>query len=765
MTIPLIISMILVLAANTGLTMTAFRASGKKLLRKAVILTAGGLVLLYALDAVLFHFTLCEQPAVPLFAAALTEIAVSASILLIGKPEKRMTRFLAAAVRMLCISLILELVVFCGNCYSLHPSSETKNFAEYGAEILSDSLVYEGAGILVSGNGDFQVMIEREDVRYVRLAAETEDTFYQVQLHMTDDNFSLVPQCVAQTWMNASQDTITLPLTPYGTLHRLKFSFLDIEGKTPVCLTAMTLTNVKPYSFSVLRFLALAGVLCLITAIRIFEWYRVRYDRRDTSHRLAVVSVMLLCMSAVMWVMPGIGLVDYSTEIGADPYDPYAQTFDAWQRGQLNLHVETDPILAAMENPYDRSARNAAGAESEWDKAFYDGKYYSYFGIAPVIFLYYPTYLLTGKLPTTAAVCAVFSLLSVVFLFALIMTVLRKYGRQVNFLLLLCGLTAAAAASGIPMCMQCADRYYAAFASGICFLYLFLWLGLEAVMANTQRSRCILLAGCGLAIAAAVLSRPTLALYAVLLIPPFLAFIRQKSLTLRQKTAAVSCFAVPLSIGAAVTMAYNAARFGSPFDFGATYQITVSNTAANRISLSELPASIIYYFFTPVEFGSVFPFIVQSVPSFATPTHYVYAPVGFGAFMFLMIPLAYLCVGTVTGRRFCTLEKRAVYRLAFLCPVIMAFLDFCMGGYNSRYLCDILPLLAVFSVPVILEVQRRLRPVPAVYGFFSRMSAAVMLLAPVFMLALFLSLGEQFTIWRNVPEFYFEMQDLFVFWR
>ena len=56
----------------------------------------------------------------------------------------------------------------------------------------------------------------------------------------------------------------------------------------------------------------------------------------------------------------------------------------------LNGHLyieydDVDPALAEMDNPYDPASRDALGVSFHWDHAFYNGHYYMYFGIVPVL--------------------------------------------------------------------------------------------------------------------------------------------------------------------------------------------------------------------------------------------------------------------------------------------------------------------------------------------------------------------------------------------
>lgn len=51
----------------------------------------------------------------------------------------------------------------------------------------------------------------------------------------------------------------------------------------------------------------------------------------------------------------------------------------------MTLVLDAAPELAELDNVYDNSERNASGISYAWDRAYYNGHYYSYFGITPVL--------------------------------------------------------------------------------------------------------------------------------------------------------------------------------------------------------------------------------------------------------------------------------------------------------------------------------------------------------------------------------------------
>lgn len=94
---------------------------------------------------------------------------------------------------------------------------------------------------------------------------------------------------------------------------------------------------------------------------------------------------------------------------GGDNAQQYAELAKAMADGQLYLEVEPPQWLVDMDNPYDKGAREElqkqTGEEYLFDVAYYEGHYYVYFGVVPVLLFYLPFYLLTGaSFPTAIGV-------------------------------------------------------------------------------------------------------------------------------------------------------------------------------------------------------------------------------------------------------------------------------------------------------------------------------------------------------------------------
>ncbi len=142
----------------------------------------------------------------------------------------------------------------------------------------------------------------------------------------------------------------------------------------------------------------------------------------------------------------------YPLEKPVESYGCYVQLFDAFQKGQLHIDMDAQAeLIGSLENPLrPLAAREALGIgtyQPSWDRALYEGKFYVYFGVAPVLLVYYPFYFLTGALPTDATLMGILSVAGIAFMTLLFLELLRRFAPNAPFLLVLLGVVTLPAAS------------------------------------------------------------------------------------------------------------------------------------------------------------------------------------------------------------------------------------------------------------------------------------------------------------------------------
>ena len=162
-----------------------------------------------------------------------------------------------------------------------------------------------------------------------------------------------------------------------------------------------------------------------------------------------------------------------------------------------------------------------------------------------------------------------------------------------------------------------------------------------------------------LLIALTMASRPQMVLSAVLglvLFSPCLATRRAIEGLRRDVMGAFKVAMVPFVLVAVAVLAYNAARFGSPFDFGANYNLP-ANDITGGFHLDRIPFGLYAYLFQPPVFGSQFPFLRQAYLDPAYQGITIYEPM-FGGYFFLY-PMALAVLGIVIGRVRAQLIRRS----------------------------------------------------------------------------------------------------------
>ena len=301
-------------------------------------------------------------------------------------------------------------------------------------------------------------------------------------------------------------------------------------------------------------------------------------DFTQRRHRIIVLIVMVLLIALCLEPMGWAPLWNGEVPGHRDQYEKITQGF---LKGHLYFDVEVDPALLELENPYDRDARSAAGVEVRqwndmWDHAYYNGHYYMYFGVVPVLLLFMPYQLLTGQPLTTYHATQIFAAFFIVGLFLLFAYLSKKFFPKLplgTYLLL----TSAIAVMSIWYCVAYPALYCTAIISALCLMIWSLYFFIRAVFDEEITGKTWLFATLGSLCGALVFGcRPTIALGNLLVIPLLITFFHRRKLTGKQWGYTALC-ALPYVAVAAGLMWYNNARFDNPFEFGQSYQMTVAD--------------------------------------------------------------------------------------------------------------------------------------------------------------------------------------------
>lgn len=280
--------------------------------------------------------------------------------------------------------------------------------------------------------------------------------------------------------------------------------------------------------------------------------------------------------------------------------DHYEQLAESFLQGHLYYNYEPDPRLVDMVNPYDTQARNSQNIHYNWDHAFYNGHYYMYFGVVPVITLFLPYRILTGSALLGYHGSQIFIALFIIAIFLLFRLLAKRFFCQLPiFLYYVCCITVSVISvwytAARPMV------YALAQASAFCFAAWGIFFWAKACFdKDLTDHKAITYMTLGTLFGALTFGcRPTIAMFNILIIP--FVIILSRTFVREKKYYKLIWIAVPYIVVGIGLMVYNYLRFDNPFEFGQSYQLTeVDQTSyahpTSRISFSSFYSSLKYYY-------------------------------------------------------------------------------------------------------------------------------------------------------------------------
>ncbi len=472
-------------------------------------------------------------------------------------------------------------------------------------------------------------------------------------------------------------------------------------------LTSVVLNRMPPFSFSFVRALLVYGLIIGLWSIRHFRAWKIMYDDQKASHRYATIVTVTLCAICLTLCCSPAKLNQFPfTEENLNAYE---RLFTSMHEGRVDLDLGFDPAkLEELENPYDITERNAhpeAHDDVYWDYAYYNGRFYCYFGIAPVLLVMYPVYILTGMVPNSFFISLVLVTVGTAALYAAIMQIVKYFRIKLPLLLLCLGFPALLFGALFPMNVisstVTSNIYYVPVTCGLTMLSLMLYFAFAALNSKRRIQRRVWFALSGLCAVLVLASRPTMVLYAAALIPPFIAVLKERGRATSEKLIDACSFVAPLLIGVIPIMYYNYIRFDSPFEFGSIYQLTVCDISSYHVTFALFGDSIMHYFLQMPQLSGLFPYFYPSHLSLETYGQYFHSEAqSLGAIFF---PMWWACAlqGEVTKKQ---PVKKAFYLSLFLLVVLTVFLDTCLGGVCIRYIGDIMLPLVLLGFLVMLEL-------------------------------------------------------------
>ena len=487
----------------------------------------------------------------------------------------------------------------------------------------------------------------------------------------------------------------------YGNAKSIRLCFDNLNEGQLIRIEYLVFNSVVPLMISKKRILALFVFIYLLFMLRPGS-FLYRYNAGEKS-RVRTVSVILLLLFEIGFSWWAINLNGAFKHIEKEGPRQFMLLAEALSQGETHLLLEPPKALIDMEDPYDYIERmNVCNGDNEalWDTAYYNGHYYVYFGVGPVIVYYLPYYLITGHHINTIMVVFINAVLIFAAVPFLINEILKRWFKDVPLPVYLMLTAVVSWGCGLWYLIMNPDFYAVplAMAMALCFWGLYFWI--HSIKENSISIPFAALGSLCMAFEAAV--RPQFLLASFLAILVFWnAVFKKRDLVSKKGFGATVGFFLPYVIVAAFVMAYNYDRFGSVFDFGANYNLTNNNMPYRGFHLDRLLYSVFGFLFMPCTVTNRFPYFTLS--SFSTTYQ---GPTGdeflLGGLIYNYFLLAVTLVPFLFKKY---IKNKALYIYTLIAPaaaLIVMFVDANMAGVIMRYNADFAWYL-MMSLVVILS--------------------------------------------------------------
>lgn len=503
-----------------------------------------------------------------------------------------------------------------------------------------------------------------------------------------------------------------IKLNTVGVTDDLRIEVVGSNQRYPITVDGVYLNSIYFFEFKFARFFTafLVLLLCFMfrPGSRIYSIYIVSHPRVSKACVSAFLALEIALMTGFLFFgsnLVGVATSNYNWgswdghsivntfEVGGNNAQQYSYLAQAFADGQLYLEEEPPEWLVNIDNPYDKGARaemqKATGESYLWDVVYYDGHYYVYFGVVPVLLFYLPFYLLTKSAFPTAIGVLVSAILFLLGATMLLDRFARYHFKRVSLGLYLLLQLPLVCCSGLLYLIKHPTFYSLPIALALAFSMwgLYFWLrgrsSKHPIPCYLFGSLCMaLVAGC----------RPQLLILSFLAFPLFWRhYISERKILTKWGMLEFVALITPYFIIGAGLMWYNAARFGSPFDFGSNYNLTTNDMTQRGFDPGRLLPAVFAYFFQLPSTVGVFPYL-EACPFETTYMGQTIKEATFGG-LFACVPILWTLVlaGRAIKLRIKMRKNRTV--AGVICVligggVVVALADAQMAGILQRYFAD-----------------------------------------------------------------------------
>ncbi len=562
---------------------------------------------------------------------------------------------------------------------------------------------------------------EKVDTIFVDFKAESQDIYEtSISIDYKDESRS--------NFSNTNKNIKVIP-----TYENSKYMKLDLNGKVSelrltinissgeyFSISKVELNKAIPLNLSIARFLVMFIITISLYSFIMMFHYRKELKNKPILNKVFKISFTVLAIGVVLWVY-GYMYNGFSMYVLSNSGSQISKELvDSFMAGKLHLLEEPSESLLALSNPYDSTARS--GVSYLWDHLFFEGKYYSYYGIAPVFLLFLPVKLITGLYLEDAYGVLLFSIISIIFISLAYFKFIKKKYPNTPLYLQLFGFIILASSCGV---FSNIVRPYFYEVSTSCAFMAFSISLYHLISSNLlfkeKKINIVHSAFFTFWLSIAVLARATYVLYAIagVIIIALALIERRKELTKGFVSILLVATMSNFVIFGGVQALYNYLRFHNPLEFGIRYSLTINDFTHTNFHISFAWTSVYNYFFAVPKIDDVNYFVHANALTFGQSGYYFFETYDANG-LFSRIPLLYMIFVLPFIKVDLNKREKLWFTIKYIFPcIIIPFILAALtweSGFAIRYYSDIAPVMILFIVFVFFGLYEKLEAKNNIFG-------------------------------------------------
>ena len=628
---------------------------------------------------------------------------------IVPQKHKGLFSFFTKAVTVI---LMLELTLFNFNTYDFLSGGYEQTEVDFSKASIVNGNVNADKSVTLYGGS---IELERVGIPVGSISVDVSNEFsaaVDFKLKYADETnaqYRGIP--VEFSVIKDNRRSAAVPLAFSGKVSKLMLSYTKpSEQGSSITINSITLNKPVDLEINAVRIVTLLFFALLCYLLLNAEVFKIPV--RDSGQNMKAVTVVL---SVIFVFTAFVSITIYRSDNSSSLEKEFSLTsgnqitkelVDAFENGSAELDIQADSSLTALENPYDWSQREESNALYSWDHVFYNGKYYSYYGIAPVILLFMPYHLMTGYYFPTVWAVMLFGGIGIVFLVKLLKAVFERWFSETPFGLAVSAMVIILCSCGVWANFVTPNFYEISQTSGFaCVTAGAYFMITSEIISDDRNVNFTKLTIATSLLALSVLCRPTLAVYclaALLFITfGFVKIKKQFSANSSKKSKDnkkgdmyikyFSCALIPFVVIGSIQMYYNYVRFGSFTDFGIDYSLTINDFTRAESHIPQIFIGFFNFLFAVPLIDTVFPFIHSNFTKLDTNGYYFVANTVACGIIFKALPtLSYLYAGKAYRLSSKQNRKRnfiLILAVSVIAPFMIIF-SIAESGYGVRYATD-----------------------------------------------------------------------------